>query len=253
MQEIQREVQKYNELSHNRKVLRLNYLAVLGLLTLLILFAATWFALFVSKQVTVPIQALAEGTHQVSKGNLDFQVTAAASGELKTLIRSFNEMTRQLQEGSRAIEQATRELQRANRELEERSNTMEAILESIPTGVISFDPEGQITRLNSTAERMFRGAGDGNSLHKLGDLFSPEDVREVRRLLRRASRQGIATQQIELDLSGRHAVVALTISSIRARHGAVGSVLVLEDLTELLRRPEIRRVAGSGSATSARN
>jgi len=235
VEEIQQELQKYNELSRQRKVLRLNYLAVLGLLTLLILFAATWFALFLSKQVTVPIQALAEGTHQVSRGNLDFQVKSPASGELKTLIRSFNEMTRQLRESRHAIEQAARELQRANRELEERGNTMEAILESIPTGVISFDPEGQIVRVNSTAERMFRLATGLRSVNTLADLFSSDDAREVARLFRRAARQGVATRQMELDLGGRRAVAALTVSSIRARHGAVGSVLVLEDLTELLR------------------
>jgi two-component system, NtrC family, nitrogen regulation sensor histidine kinase NtrY len=234
VQQMQSEIQKYDELSHVRKIIRLNYLAALGLLTLLILFAATWFALFLSKQVTVPIQALAEGTHEVSKGNLGYQVTVPASGELRILIRSFNEMTRQLQENRRAIEQAARELQRANRELEERGNTMEAILENIPTGVISFDPEGQITRMNSTVERMFGRTGV-TSARKLTDLFAPEDARDIARLFRRAARQGVVSQQMELNLGGRRAAVALTLTSIRARHGAVGSVLVLEDLTELLR------------------
>ena len=234
VQQMQSEIQKYDELSRVRKIIRLNYLAALGLLTLLIVFAATWFALFLSKEVTVPIQALAEGTHEVSKGNLGYQVTAPASGELKILIRSFNEMTRQLQENRQAIEQAAKELQRANRELEERGNTMEAILENIPTGVISFDPEGQITRMNSTVERMFDRA-DVKSARKLTDLFAPEDARDIARLFRRAARQGVVSQQMELNLGGRRAVVELTLTSIRARHGTVGSVLVLEDLTELLR------------------
>jgi nitrogen fixation/metabolism regulation signal transduction histidine kinase len=39
---------------------------------------------------------------------------------------------------------------------------------------------------------------------------------------------------MELQLDSRRALVALTVSSIRARHGAVGSVLVLEDLTDIL-------------------
>lgn len=234
VQEMQSEIGKYDELSRAKKIVRVNYLLALGLLTLLILFAATWFALFLSKQVTVPIQALAEGTHQVSQGNLGFQVAAPSSGELKVLIRSFNDMTRQLQENREAIERAARELQQANRELEERGNTMEAILENIPTGVISFDPEGQITRINSTMERMFAPA-DVKSARKLTDLFSPEDARDLERLFRRAARQGTITQQMELALGGRPSVVALTLSSIRARHGAVGSVLVIEDLSELLR------------------
>ena len=59
--EIQQETQKYNELSQRRKAEKRTYVSMLGLLTLLILFIATWFALFFSKQVTVPIQALAPG------------------------------------------------------------------------------------------------------------------------------------------------------------------------------------------------
>ena len=233
VEEMQTEIQKYEALNRQRKVVRLNYLAALGLLTLLILFPAAWFAGFLSKQVTVPIQALAAGTHEVSKGNLGFQVTAPATGELRVLIRSFNEMTRQLQENRRALERAATELQRANRELEERGNTMEAILENIPTGVISFDRQGQITRVNSTIERMF-GRADAKSARELSDLFSPEEARDIAQLFRSAARQGVITRQMELKLAGRKAVMALTLSSIRARHGTVGSVLVLEDLTELL-------------------
>ncbi len=233
-EEIQRESEKYDVLSRERKAVKRNYLLVLWLLTLLILFVATWFALFFSKQVTIPIQALAQGTEEVSKGNLGYQVTARADDELGRLIRSFNDMTRQLQENRQALERAARELQEANRALEERTNTTEAILENIPTGVISFDRQGHITQMNSTVERMFRRA-DLTAARSLSDLFVPEDMREISRLFRRAARQGVVARQMELDLGKRRASVALTISSIRARHGTVGAVLVLEDLTDLLR------------------
>lgn len=233
-QEIQQEAQKYDELSRERKAVKRNYLSVLSLLTLLILFVATWFALFLSKQVTVPIQALAQATEEVSKGNLGYQVTARTDDELGRLIRSFNEMTLQLAEHRRALEQAAQDLQKAYRDLEERTNTTEAILQNIPTGVISLDREGRITQVNATVERMF-GRPEVKSARTLADLFSSEDAREISRLFRRAARQGVVTRQVELDLGGRQAFVALTISSIRARHGPVGSVLVLEDLTDLLR------------------
>jgi two-component system nitrogen regulation sensor histidine kinase NtrY len=232
--EIQREADKYDALSRERKAVKRTDLSVLLLLTLLILFVATWFALFVSKQVTVPIQALAEATHEVSRGNLGYQVTAKADDELGILIRSFNDMTRQLQESRMAIEQAARELQHANQKLEERGNTMEAILENIPNGVISFNPQGEITEVNSTVERMF-GKDKTNAARKLADLFAPEDAREISRLFRRAARQGVVTRYMELGLDKRRIFVALTLSSIRARHGSVGSVLVVEDLSELLR------------------
>jgi PAS domain S-box-containing protein len=142
-------------------------------------------------------------------------------------------MTRQLQENRLAIDQAAKELQAANLQLEERGNTIEAILENIPTGVISFDPQGQITSVNKMAKRMF-GRDDMGALRTLADLFTPEDTRDVARLFRRATRQGVASRQMELDLGGRRAFTSLTVSSVRTRHGKIGSVLVLEDLSELV-------------------
>lgn len=231
--QIQSEANKYDQLSNQRKAFRRLYLWSLSLLTLLILFVASWFALFFSKQVTIPIQALANATHEISRGNLDYRIDARGDDELGSLIRSFNEMTRQLKENRLALERAAHEIQKANRELEERGNIMEAILENIPTGVVSFDPQGRIVRVNSTAERMF-GQDVIRNAHRLGDLFAPDEAREVARLFRRALRQGVVTRQMEVRLGDRRAFVALTLSSIRARHGAVGSLLVLEDLTELL-------------------
>jgi two-component system, NtrC family, nitrogen regulation sensor histidine kinase NtrY len=232
--EIQREAANYSELSRNQRAVKRNALSILGLLTLLLLFVATWFALFLAKQVTVPIQALAEGTHEVSSGNLGFQVSARADDELGSLIVSFNQMTRQIQESRNTIEQSASDLQQANRELEERGNTTQTILENVSVGVVSFDPQGRITQVNSAAVRML-GAERAKNARRLADLFSPEEVREVSRLFRGAARQGVVTRQLEMQLEGRRAVVAVTVSSVRARRGTLGSVMVLDDITDLLR------------------
>ena len=56
----------------------------------------------------------------------------AAIDELAGLVRGFNEMTRDLEANSR--------------ELDARRRFTEAILESIPTGVISLAADGRIQR-----------------------------------------------------------------------------------------------------------
>jgi len=231
--EIRLEARKYDQITRERKAVRVAYLSMLLLVTLLILFVASWLAVFIAKQVTVPIQALAEATEEVSKGNLAFQVTARSDDELGTLIQSFNEMTRQLQENRLALVRAAEDLRTANRHLEEHGRTMEAILSNIPTGVLSFDPEGRLVEANATAERLL--GEKARSALVLADLFAPEEARDIARLLRRARRLGAHTRQMELELAGGNAVVALTATSIRAADRAVGTVLVLEDLTELLR------------------
>jgi len=234
VEQIEQEARRYDTLNHQIKAVKRLDLSALGLFTIVTLFSATWYAMFVSKQVTVPIQALAEATDQVSRGNLGYQVQARADGELGRLIQSFNEMTSQIAESRRVIDRATQALQHANRELEERSNVMSAILENIPTGVISVDALGRINEVSSTAETLL-GKDRVASAAQLSDLFSSEDAREVARLLRRAARQGVVSRQVDLDLGGCRATVALTVSSIRIRQEPAGFVMVIEDLSELLR------------------
>ena len=108
------------------------------------LFTTTWVALFLSKQVTVPIQALAEATREISRGNFDHRIDVHAQDELGTLVRSFNRMTEQLGEGRRQINEFTQSLEQAVEERERRRKLMEAILENIPTGVVSLDALGEI-------------------------------------------------------------------------------------------------------------
>ena len=58
------------------------------ILTLLLfttlMLSATWFALFLAKQVTVPIQALAEATQEIAAGNFAARVNVQAQDELET-------------------------------------------------------------------------------------------------------------------------------------------------------------------------
>ena len=86
------------------------------LITLLLLFATTWVALFLSKEVTVPIQALAEATREISHGNFDYRIEdVRARDELGMLVRSFNRMTEQLGEGRRRSTSSRRAWSRPSR------------------------------------------------------------------------------------------------------------------------------------------
>ncbi|MGH9862452.1 MAG: ATP-binding protein [Candidatus Acidiferrales bacterium] len=93
----------YESLSRERKSYRWQALLILVLITVLLLLAATWSGLQLAKEVTIPVQALAVATEEVSRGNLDYRVEIAARDELGTLVNSFNEMTRQLGESRRNL------------------------------------------------------------------------------------------------------------------------------------------------------
>lgn len=233
----------YARLAHERRSLRFLYTGYLLLLTLAILFGATWFALFLSKLVIVPIQALATATQEISRGNLSHRVKIGAKDEIGALVSSFNTMAEELETGRGQIEASRRQLQRANAELETRRRYTETLLENIPSAVLSLDRYHSITRINPAVFRLF--GPRAIPPQRLEDLFPADCLRELRHLLRRSERLGAIAGQMEVPVEeGRTLTAAVTVASIPSdsvgRRSYSGYVLVLDDLTDLLR---VQRVA----------
>jgi PAS domain S-box-containing protein len=230
---IQTKMREYEAEKQNLRTLKGQMLLILVFFTILLLFSVMWLALFLAKQVTVPIQALAEGTREVSAGNFEYQVPEQAQDELGVLVRSFNAMTTQLRDNRSQIDQFTRNLQQAVQELERRRQLMETVLENIPTGVISLDADGAILRGNTAVGRMFGSAA--RDAHSLEELLGSEAARTVQHLMRRSLRMGVVSREIETVVAGRVLHAAVTVSSLGPRRANAGFVLVLDDLTEMLR------------------
>ncbi|HVM75029.1 MAG TPA: ATP-binding protein [Candidatus Saccharimonadales bacterium] len=231
---IQAQMQEYEHVKQSLRALKRQMLLILFCLTIVVLSALTWVALFLSKQVVVPIQALAEGTREVSAGNFDYQVPEQAQDELGILVRSFNTMTTQLRDNRAQIDEFTRNLQQAVQELERRRQLMETVLENIPAGVIYMDAAGVLQRTNSALLRMFQ-IPPGETLTSLERLVGPEAHATLQHLMRRASRMAVVTREIEVEVADRLLHLAVTVSSLGPRRANTGYVLVIDDLTEVLR------------------
>jgi two-component system nitrogen regulation sensor histidine kinase NtrY len=230
---IETQMASYAQQKQRLRDYKREILLTLMLITLLLLFTTTWVALFLSKQVTVPIQALAEATREISRGNFDHRIEVQAQDELGTLVRSFNRMTDQLGAGRRQINEFTKSLEQAIEEREGRRKLMEAILENIPTGVVSLNASGEVARINS-AVTMILGEHARNA-HTLTDLLGEEAGRAVLHLMRRSLRMGAASREIEIATAGRLVRAAVTVSSLGPRRSNPGFVVVIDDLTDLLR------------------
>jgi PAS domain S-box-containing protein len=231
--EIQKQTLAYDQEKQHLRALKRQLLLILSFFTVLLLSSVLWLALYLAKQVTVPIQALAEGTREISSGNFDYQVPEQTHDELGILVRSFNTMTSQLRDSRGQIDQFTRNLQQAVQELERRRQLIETVLENIPTGVLSLDPDGNILRANPAALEIFGAAG--RDARTIEDLFGAEDARAIRYLFRRALRTGVVSRELEIIAAGRVMHAAVTVSSLGPRRANSGFVVVLDDLTELLR------------------
>ncbi len=218
-QDIDRSVNDYQRLASDKNSFRNLYLLLLSLITLFILFFATWLARYLAVQISTPITALLAAAQQIRKGNLGYRVHVTAMDELATLVRAFNEMTEALETNSK--------------ELDTRRRFTEAILESIPTGVISLAGDGNIQRVNRALLAIFPEA-QVKSASRLEDLFKREDATEIRYLMNRARRTGVAGTQIEYKSEQRVLHLSLTVAALDERRSS-GFVLVVEDTSDLLR------------------
>ncbi|HTG28901.1 MAG TPA: ATP-binding protein [Methylomirabilota bacterium] len=233
LNQIQAQTAQYYAEKQSLRALKRQMLLILLFFTVLVFFSVMWVALFLSKQVTVPIQALAEGTREISSGNFDYQVPDQVQDELGVLARSFNYMTKQLRDSRSQIDQFTRNLQQAVQELERRRQLMETVLENIPTGVVSLDASGAILRCNTAVNGML--GTNSRDKQTLDDLLGAEASRAVQYLMRRSLRMGVVSREIETVAGGRVLHLAVTVSPLGPRRGNTGYVLVLDDLTEMLR------------------
>lgn len=232
---------EYEKLKARQRKVRQLGLSTLGLFTLLQLFGVTWIAIHLGRGFATPIQALAEASNEVARGNLSYRVKTFADDELALLVARFNQMTAQLEENRHRLESNAAEVREKNLALEERRNYIETVLESLSTGVVSFDGEDHVTTINAAAASMLRLTEMPARRAALSEITSSEDRIILERLLRRARRMGRASDQTELargataqdGLSIPVALTATALQSSQPNEGA-GVVLVIEDLSELL-------------------
>jgi signal transduction histidine kinase/HAMP domain-containing protein len=195
---------------------------VLGLLALLFATTVT-LGVFLAGKIFNPIAALQDGTRRIIEGELEFKLEAGAPDEIGELVESFNTMTGALRE--------------ARRGLLERQRYLAAVLDNIATGVLATGRDGAIITLNPSGERILRVSGAavvgkrpeeafGEGLEPLRGLFvaSSGDIREV-----------------ELSLfSGEMArTVKAVVASLVEGGERLGTVVVFDDLTELIRSKKL--------------
>ncbi len=142
------------------------------------------------------------------------------------VVDTFHELVAQLKEKERELE-ILREI------AEDRAITIEGynenILQSVPSGVISFDVEMRITKVNQAAEKILEIGGESAiGRHQTDVLNKPiTDFLKDKKLIERGE-TGYTTP------SGKRIWLGLTLSPLKDREGSViGQILVFTDLTHL--------------------
>jgi hypothetical protein len=227
---------EYWQLFRTRNRIRTMYFLLLLLVTVFVFFASVWMAVFLSKQITRPVEALAEAMDEIATGKYAHRVTALATGEMADLVRSFNRMAADLDASRQLAESSSAKLTAANQAIEERRRELETIVETIPSGVVTLDGAGTVMQANRAFAQLL-GCGNDQALNgqKIETLFPAECGADLGRLIRRGQRMGAASTEMAITTQGRIVHLALTSARLELSPGRPGTVLVVEDTTELLR------------------
>jgi two-component system nitrogen regulation sensor histidine kinase NtrY len=235
VQDIRSGARDYQTLYRARRRIRTTYLLLMFLLTTLVFFASSWLALFLSKQVTRPVEALADAMDAVAAGHYAHRVKVAATEELGELVRSFNRMAEDLEESRALAETSTTQLSAANRALEERRSELETVLETIPSAVVTLDPQMCVLQANRASRNLLSPREHHDLAGKALESILPREIAdELIVLLRRSKRMGLAATEIELPGPRGALNVTATIARLELGKDREGCILVLEDVTDFL-------------------
>ncbi len=226
----------YWKLFRTRNNIRTTFFLILLLITVFVFFSSVWLALFLSRQITKPVEALAVAMAEIATGKYDHRVALAATGEMGELVRAFNRMAADLDTSRQLAESSSAQLTAANLAIEERRRELETIVETIPSGVVTLDGTGTVLQYNRAfAALLGRRVDIGLGGEKVETLFPAECVADLAGVIRRGHRMGAAFTEIEFHVGGRILHLAITSARFDLTRGQPGTVLVVEDTTELLR------------------
>jgi PAS domain S-box-containing protein len=226
----------YWKLFRTRNSIRTTFFLILLLITVFVFFTSVWLALFLSRQITKPVEALAVAMAEIAAGKYDHRVELAATGEMGELMRAFNRMAADLDASRKLAETSTAQLNAANLAIEERRRELETIVETIPSGVVTLDGTGTVLQSNRAfAALLGRRVDFGLGGEKIESLFPAECAEDLAGVIRRGHRMGAAFTEIEFHGGGRILHLAITSARFDLTQGRPGTVLVVEDTTELLR------------------
>ncbi len=185
---------------------------------ILVIMLSYFLAQRISNYLLEPITEMTFATERIANGEYTRRVTVRPDAELGKLGSNFNNMAERLE--NTFIEN------------QEKQNRLEAILKSMNSGVFAYDNQDQIIMINPFCKELFGIYGDviGKNIYdikELRDLIftleAEEDVIEVR--IRKPMIRDIRIKSAEI---------------YGERVAKVGTVVVLEDITDLKKLEKMR-------------
>jgi two-component system nitrogen regulation sensor histidine kinase NtrY len=218
-------VAEYASLQERRVGVQVAFALMYTVIALIVLLSAVWIGLNFAKSLVAPIRRLIGAADQVSTGNLYVQVPVRpGEGDLAQLGETFNKMTQELRT-------QRDDLIRAHNLIDSRRRFTEAVLAGASAGVIGVDPDGKISILNRSAEKLI-GHIEADALGRpLAEVVS-----ELAALFdeARSGFQRLVQGQVMINRGGRDRNLSVRVTTEQSAAAQHGFVITLDDITDLV-------------------
>lgn len=232
-------------LTESEDLVRGYFLIIFLLMTLFIIFVATWLAFYLARGFVQPIEDLALATQRVSEGELGYQVKLRGplDKDFALLMQSFNSMSRDLLEHQVALNKTTKNLQESHQTLQSQIRFVELVLENITTGVMSLDMDGQIEILNHSAKQMLQLKSTTAGSKHYREVLEKESLQmfeEMVQQIETEKERSISRNLIVHKKEGPVQVSATLLLLHNSEGQPAGMVCVYNNITEIQRLQRAR-------------
>ncbi len=209
-----------------------------SLYTGLIILLAAIFGVILMLGVSRPLSKLIEGTKEIGRGNLDYNVAIASRDEIGDLSRAFGDMTEKLKNTlvsrDELVKEAT-ERKKAEETLRETNEYLENLFNYANAPIIVWDTQFKITRFNHA----FESLTGRNAREVIGQpieiLFPPALAGRSMELIRETMR-GKRWESVDiavLHLDGTIRIILWNSATILAKDGEtpISTIAQGQDIT----------------------
>jgi len=236
MKLISRGIEGYRQLKHFKDPFKFWIFIILLIVTLLVIFAAIWFGLYISRGITDPLGRLVSATQRVAEGDLEFEMESDANDEIGYLFNSFNQMTQNLNTSNKQLAETHTALQQSSQQSEQRRRYTEIILQNVSAGVISLDDQHRITTINRFAETLLNIDKNVFIGKSFTEVLNPGQQSIIRNFIDELNLTGKTSveQHLKLNVMGRNFSLLVHFNRLEDEEGtSLGHVLVFDNLTKL--------------------
>ena len=139
---------EYLQLYRSRRVIRATLSLTLLLVTVFVFFSSVWLAVFLSKQITHPVEALADAMDAILPVSMSNGSRTSPRERWVTWCARSITWPRTWRRAVNWPRAQQAQLTAANMAVEERRRELETIVDTIPSGVVTLDGAGVVLQSN---------------------------------------------------------------------------------------------------------